>query len=175
MVFGISETRSLRKTECRENQTLEIRNRILKRSTNRGAKLLGPNGGNVGPDFATRNETIFSGSWRPWDLKMKLRVERGSGGFAIILHSRSVRSGYLRKICGTERNTSARWENSFRSCVHFVHRRRRRVVQSMGSPHPTDVIWVARSRDSRHVKTLTILLAKIRGSAGCSSRGRRIS
>ena len=45
----------------------------------------------------------------------------------------------------------------------------------MGSPHPTDVIWVARSRDSRHVKTLTILLAKIRGSAGCSLRGRTIS
>src|SRR4051812_33037477 len=100
MVFGISEIRNLRKTECRDNQTLEIRNRILKRSTNRGAKLLGPNGGNVGPDFATRNQTVFSGSWRPWDLKMKLRVERGSGGFAIILHSRSVRSGYLRKFAG---------------------------------------------------------------------------
>src|SRR6266513_2064924 len=105
MVFGISETRSLRKTECRDNQTLEIRSRILKRSTNRERNCSVQMAADVGPDFATRNETVFSGSWRPWDLKMKLRVERGSGGFAIILHSRSVRSGYLRKICGTERNT----------------------------------------------------------------------
>ena len=55
------QTRSLRKTECRENQTLEIRNRILKRSSNWGAKLLGPNGGNVGTRFRDEERNYIFG------------------------------------------------------------------------------------------------------------------